>query len=257
MLFDEKLCEFCNFKLKISTNKFFKCLTQNFVKAKKVIEHKAGYYYQNRFNNNGYFISNGLFVTYSMSLSMLMIEQIVCLTFWPGHYCYNCSIFVMRILDTRGVHSVGRCAHSVLNDYALKYLDQIENLSWSIILTRPHIELNRYSRYFQIFKNILFILADIKASYKIEQSIPRRARRASRKTSWRFQFLWVRSFWFSFDMVQVYQTRNLFQFLICNEGLFKNPGIWHVDQHCWRNLLTQHAISLTVIQSKSNGCLFW
>ena len=50
-------------------------------KVKKVIEHKAGYYYQNRFNNNGYFSSNGLFVTYSMSLSMLMIEQIGCLTF--------------------------------------------------------------------------------------------------------------------------------------------------------------------------------
>ena len=81
MLFDEKLCEFCNFKLKISTNKFLKCLTQNFVKVKKVIEHKAGYYYQNRFNNNGYFISNWLFVTYSMSLSMLIIEQIVCPTF--------------------------------------------------------------------------------------------------------------------------------------------------------------------------------
>ena len=59
-------------------NKFLKCLTK---KVKKVIEHKAGYYYQNRFNNNGYFSSNGLFVTYSMSLSMLMIEQIGCLTF--------------------------------------------------------------------------------------------------------------------------------------------------------------------------------
>ena len=51
-------------------NKFLKCFT------KKVIEHKAGYYYQNRFNNNGYFSSNGLFVTYS--ISMLMIEQIGC-----------------------------------------------------------------------------------------------------------------------------------------------------------------------------------
>ena len=127
-----------------------------FCKSKKVIEHKAGYYYQNRFNNNGYFISNWLFVTYSMSLSMLIIEQIVCLTFWPGHYCYYCSIFVMSRLDTRDVHSVGRCAHSVLNDYALKYLDQIENISWSIILTRPHIELNWYSRYFEIFKKIVY-----------------------------------------------------------------------------------------------------
>ena len=55
-----KLCELCHLKLKISLNKFLKCLTQ-----KKVIEHKADHYYQNRFNNNGYFLSSDrLFLTY-------------------------------------------------------------------------------------------------------------------------------------------------------------------------------------------------
>ena len=124
--------------------KFFKCSTQYFVKVKKVIEHKAGYYYQNRFNNNGYFSSNGLFVTYCMFLSMLMIEQIECLTFWPGHYCYYCSIFVMVRLDTRDVHFMRRCAHFVLNDYTLKHLNrEYIELTWTQSELHSRLSLTR------------------------------------------------------------------------------------------------------------------
>ena len=68
-------------------DKFLKCL-----KVKKVIEHKAGYYYQNRFNNNGYFSSNGLFVTYKHAydrtnrVSDILTRALLLLLFDP---CYG------------------------------------------------------------------------------------------------------------------------------------------------------------------------